>query len=69
MLDQLDRRERLIIRGRYGLDAGGRKVTFKALGQQLGVSKERVRQLFARAMQKLQQMVQEGQLGDRDFSV
>jgi len=69
MLGKLDRREQLIVRGRYGLDAGGRKVTFKVLGEQLGVSKERVRQLYQRAMQKLQRMVAQGNLGDTDFSI
>ncbi len=69
MLGGLDQREQLVVRGRYGLNRGGRKVTFKTLGEQLGVSKERVRQLYQRAIQKLQQMVAQGQLGDTDFSV
>jgi RNA polymerase primary sigma factor len=53
VMEQLDRRERLIIRCRYAL-GGHRKVkTFQAIAERLGVSKERVRQLEQRAMTKL----------------
>jgi len=53
VMNQLDRRERLIIRCRYAL-GGHRKVkTFQAIAERLGVSKERVRQLEQRAMMKL----------------
>ncbi len=55
MIDQLDPRERLIIRSRFGFDTeGGRKQTYTTLGKQLGISKERVRQLAERAVSKLQ---------------
>jgi RNA polymerase primary sigma factor len=53
LLDQLDRREKFIIRARFSL-GGHRKVqTLQSLADALGVSKERVRQLEKRAMDKL----------------
>jgi RNA polymerase sigma factor (sigma-70 family) len=53
MLCVLDEREQSILRHRYGLDSGGEAQTLEQIGQRLGVSKERVRQLEARAMAKL----------------
>ena len=56
-IDQtLDERERFIIRGRFGLDGTGKGQTYSYLGEQLGLSKERVRQLFQRAIEKLQEV-------------
>jgi RNA polymerase primary sigma factor len=53
MLDLLDRREKLIVRARFSL-GGHRKVqTLQRLADVLGVSKERVRQLEKRALDKL----------------
>lgn len=53
-IDQtLDDRERFIIRGRFGLDGTGEGKTYSNLGEQLGLSKERVRQLLLRAIEKL----------------
>ena len=49
-LDQLPRREARIIRARLLMDE---TLTLEELGQELGVSKERVRQLEARALSKL----------------
>lgn len=56
MLDQLDRREKLIIRSRFALGSHRRVRTLQALADRLGISKERVRQLERRAMEKLQEM-------------
>jgi RNA polymerase sigma factor (sigma-70 family) len=53
MLATLDSRERSILRQRYGLDDGGEPQTLEQIGRRMGVSKERVRQLEARAMLKL----------------
>lgn len=53
MLDTLDERERSILRQRFGLDGGGEPQTLEQIGKRFGVSKERVRQLEARAMTKL----------------
>ncbi|MEM8865589.1 MAG: sigma-70 family RNA polymerase sigma factor [Planctomycetota bacterium] len=53
MLEQLDERERFIVRKRYGLEGSGKKESYSMLGRELGISKERVRQLANRAMEKL----------------
>ncbi len=51
--DVLDERERIIIRGRFGLNESGQASTLRELGAQLGLSKERVRQLQLSALDKL----------------
>ncbi len=56
LLDQLDKREKLIVRARFSLGGHRRVQTLQALADRLGISKERVRQLEKRAMEKLQQM-------------
>lgn len=53
MLATLDERERQILQQRYGLDRRGEPETLEQIGKRFGVSKERVRQLEARAMEKL----------------
>jgi RNA polymerase sigma factor (sigma-70 family) len=53
MLGVLDPREQSILRQRYGLDRQGPPLTLDQIGRQFGVSKERIRQLEARAMDKL----------------
>ncbi len=59
MLDKLDRREQFIIRSRYALGAHRKVRTFQCLADKLGVSKERVRQLEQRAVNKLRAMAGE----------
>lgn len=56
MLDDLDRREKLIIRARFSLGSHRKVHTLQSLADRLGVSKERVRQLERRAMDKLRAM-------------
>jgi RNA polymerase sigma factor (sigma-70 family) len=53
MLGTLDGRERSILRQRFGLDEHREPQTLEQIGRRFGVSKERVRQLEARAMKKL----------------
>jgi RNA polymerase primary sigma factor len=53
MLGTLDERERGILRQRFGLDDQRQPQTLQEIGRRFGVSKERVRQLEARAMTKL----------------
>lgn len=55
-VDQLDRREQFIIRGRYALGAHRKTKSFQSLADKLGVSKERVRQLEQRAVSKIRSM-------------
>ncbi|QDV45216.1 RNA polymerase principal sigma factor HrdA [Stieleria neptunia] len=56
MLNDLDRREKFIIRARFSLGAHRKVHTLQSLANRLGVSKERVRQLERRAMDKLRAM-------------
>lgn len=56
MLGDLDRREKFIIRARFALGSHRRVHTLQSLADRLGVSKERVRQLERRAMDKLRAM-------------
>ena len=53
MLEVLDERERSILRQRFGLDEHREPKTLQQIGCHFGVSKERIRQLEARAMTKL----------------
>lgn len=54
-LGQLDQRERYIVEQRY---MGDKEVSLAAIGRTLGVSRERARQLEARAKQKLKQRLE-----------
>ena len=62
ILDTLDEREQFIVRERFGMNGSEGKRTFQSLGDELGVCKERVRQLEIRAMKKLRGMAQEAGL-------
>jgi len=53
LLEYLEPRERQIIRMRAGLDNGTKAMTLEEIGQELGITKERVRQLNVRIMKKL----------------
>jgi len=61
LLDYLDVRERQIIRMRAGLD-NSEGMTLEEIGQELGITKERVRQLNVRIMNKLRIIAREKQL-------
>jgi RNA polymerase primary sigma factor len=52
----LTAREQLILRLRYGL-GGEEEHALAQIGQTLGLSRERVRQLEARALEKLREML------------
>lgn len=58
-LGHLDERERKIIDLRFGLSGGRQPLTLKQVGAEIGVTKERVRQLEVRAMSKLRAAAQD----------
>jgi RNA polymerase primary sigma factor len=62
ILDQLDDREKDIIMFRYGLSQGAEPQTLEQVGTKLGVTKERIRQLEARALRKLRKIAQDDKL-------
>ncbi len=59
ILRRLDDREQQIIIGRFGLDYSQEPQTLKEVGASMGVTKERIRQIEARALNKLRLAVQE----------
>lgn len=64
MIQDLDRRERFIIRCRYALGSHRKVKSLQFLADKLGVSKERVRQLEIRAVKKLRNMANDVELDD-----
>lgn len=64
LMDNLDRREKLIIRARFSLGGHRTVQTLQRLADKLGVSKERVRQLEKRALDKLRGMADEMQFAE-----
>jgi RNA polymerase primary sigma factor/RNA polymerase sigma factor len=59
ILERLDEREAKIIVSRFGLSPGHEPLTLKEVGAVMGVTKERIRQIEARALSKLRKAVQE----------
>ncbi|MBM4023257.1 MAG: sigma-70 family RNA polymerase sigma factor [Planctomycetes bacterium] len=60
-LAELEPRERRIVVARFGFD-GKAPRTFRELGSQMGVCKERIRQIQGRAMDKLRSLAAEAKL-------
>ena len=56
MLSGLNERERLVVRMRYGVD-GGQKQTLEEIGKQLRLTRERIRQIEAKALRKMRHPV------------
>jgi RNA polymerase primary sigma factor len=57
MLGQLSERERRVLVSRYGI-GGASALTLEQLGKELGITKERVRQIQSRAQDKLRKLAQ-----------
>jgi len=62
ILNRLDDREQKIIIRRFGLDYSQEPCTLKQVGESLGVTKERVRQIESRALDKLRMAVAEDKI-------
>jgi RNA polymerase sigma factor (sigma-70 family) len=62
LLEYLEPREQEIIRMRAGLDNHSEGMTLEEIGQRLGITKERVRQLNVRIMKKLRTIGEEQKL-------
>jgi len=59
ILSRLDDREKKIVVSRFGLDYSQEPQTLKEVGAELGVTKERIRQIEARALNKLRAAAKE----------
>jgi len=59
ILERLDEREQKIIISRFGLNHSHEPLTLKEVGEEMGVTKERIRQIEARALSKLRQAAHE----------
>ena len=62
ILNRLDEREQQIITARFGLSRGSEPLTLKEVGEAMGVTKERIRQLEARALSKLRDAADEAKI-------
>jgi len=58
MVETLDAREKAILRQRFGLDGDERK-TLEEIGEQFGVTRERIRQIEEIALKKLRKRIQD----------
>ena len=64
VLEQLTDREENVLRLRFGLDKTGEIRTLEQVGQVFGVTRERIRQIEAKALRKLRHPSRSKQLKD-----
>jgi len=64
MLERLDEREQKIIISRFGLDGRQEPLTLKEVGAEMGVTKERIRQLESRALSKLRKVAEDDKIDE-----
>lgn len=62
ILEELNGRERKVISCRFGLGKGSEPETLEEVGNRLGVTKERVRQIEVRTLEKLRRIAQRKQV-------
>ena len=67
VLDDLAANERTVLRRRFGLE-GGSPETLEAIGQELSLSRERVRQIEASGLRKLRALLTSRGLGSSDLA-
>jgi len=62
MISQLDSRDQTIVNARFGLNGSERPLKFREIAERLNISTERVRQLMARSLNRLQSMAEQSSL-------
>ena len=60
--DMFPGREEFVIRMRFGIGTGGRDYTLEEVAQRLDITRERVRQIEAKALRKLRHKSRNGKL-------
>ena len=65
-IKRLEEREKMVVISRFGLD-GGEALTLEEIGQSLGLTRERIRQIEVGALAKLRAMIAERTMSHEDL--